>query len=447
MPMCPMCQRQFGTASIDIHVKQCYQKRLQQWEAQHPSERGPRPVMPVKRGAQQERQQHLQDGMPAFLIGDEEPQHRMTQQQMAGSHWKQQDSPFAGLGAHFDRNYDGFRKFGNGIGTAAPNPEQSSIPRNRNGVAPSKIPKKSTASFEFGGYELPEGAPSFNAGCRFCGRNFATDRLPKHESVCQERPDKKKKKVFNAKKQVLGDLAREAMQAKQNNRYASNHGPSRKADWRQQHEEFQAAMRAARGAGGGGHGGGWSQHPQRQQQLRSTKNSVPQKKNMPNMNFYDDTYDDDESGFSYGHGAGFGQPSSMKKKPIMKSNPGAFRECVVPGMGGMGGGMGGMGGMSRGGGRGGISARDARVSQSTRPVMKSNPSAFRECMVPGSTGGGFGGGGGGDVVVAPPRRAGGGRGGMVGGGGGGGGGGRIGNSNECSADNPMMFGRGQRFGF
>ena len=51
MKLCPLCGQMFGSASIDIHVPQCHDKAVRRWEQLPPRERGPRPAMPVKRGA------------------------------------------------------------------------------------------------------------------------------------------------------------------------------------------------------------------------------------------------------------------------------------------------------------------------------------------------------------------------------------------------------------
>jgi hypothetical protein len=44
--VCYLCGQQFGTASIGIHVPQCYQKKLSQWQKSDPGIRGPKPKHP-----------------------------------------------------------------------------------------------------------------------------------------------------------------------------------------------------------------------------------------------------------------------------------------------------------------------------------------------------------------------------------------------------------------
>ncbi|KAL7701199.1 zinc-finger of a C2HC-type/Double zinc ribbon [Lotmaria passim] len=44
--VCYLCGQQFGSASIGIHIPQCYQKKLSQWEKSDPAVRGPKPKHP-----------------------------------------------------------------------------------------------------------------------------------------------------------------------------------------------------------------------------------------------------------------------------------------------------------------------------------------------------------------------------------------------------------------
>ncbi|KAG5480977.1 hypothetical protein LSCM1_06651 [Leishmania martiniquensis] len=44
--VCYLCGQQFGSASIGIHIPQCYQKKLSQWEVADPAIRGPKPKHP-----------------------------------------------------------------------------------------------------------------------------------------------------------------------------------------------------------------------------------------------------------------------------------------------------------------------------------------------------------------------------------------------------------------
>eukprot|EP00758_Cryptobia_borreli_P007157 Tbor_TRINITY_DN5253_c1_g2::TRINITY_DN5253_c1_g2_i2::g.16043::m.16043 len=44
--VCYLCGQQFGTASLGIHVPQCYTKKTRQWEAGNPDTRGKKPKHP-----------------------------------------------------------------------------------------------------------------------------------------------------------------------------------------------------------------------------------------------------------------------------------------------------------------------------------------------------------------------------------------------------------------
>ena len=49
--VCNLCGQQFGTASLNIHQPQCYEKKLTEWERADPGKRGPRPKDPAVTGA------------------------------------------------------------------------------------------------------------------------------------------------------------------------------------------------------------------------------------------------------------------------------------------------------------------------------------------------------------------------------------------------------------
>eukprot|EP01004_Peranema_trichophorum_P002228 NODE_1323_length_2011_cov_40.238877_g1110_i1.p1 GENE.NODE_1323_length_2011_cov_40.238877_g1110_i1~~NODE_1323_length_2011_cov_40.238877_g1110_i1.p1 ORF type:complete len:580 (+),score=175.94 NODE_1323_length_2011_cov_40.238877_g1110_i1:70-1809(+) len=91
--------------------------------------------------------------------------------------------------------------------------------------------------------------------CPQCGRNFREDRLDKHVKICYK-VFCSKPKVFNSKKQRLDPEAAKLL--KQNERTEKTKKPSapKKEEplkalpkWKQQHEDFQNALRCARGLG------------------------------------------------------------------------------------------------------------------------------------------------------------------------------------------------------
>ncbi|XP_016991924.1 uncharacterized protein LOC108053717 [Drosophila rhopaloa] len=99
-------------------------------------------------------------------------------------------------------------------------------------------------------------APEGTALCRFCGRHFNTDRLQKHEAVCQ-RMVSTKRKIFDASKQrVVGTEAESFNKKSKGNRSKSTYTSAaqqkglttgvKKNNWRQKHEEFIQSIRAAK---------------------------------------------------------------------------------------------------------------------------------------------------------------------------------------------------------
>ncbi|KAH8414206.1 hypothetical protein KR215_000284 [Drosophila sulfurigaster] len=105
----------------------------------------------------------------------------------------------------------------------------------------------------------PEGTSS----CRYCGRHFNTDRLGKHEEVCQ-RTMNTKRKIFDASKQRVKGTDNEKYSKQQQRqrqqpslpRSQSTYSSAaqqqglrtgvKKSNWRKQHEEFIQAIRAAK---------------------------------------------------------------------------------------------------------------------------------------------------------------------------------------------------------
>ncbi|XP_041565674.1 uncharacterized protein LOC108148283 isoform X2 [Drosophila elegans] len=99
-------------------------------------------------------------------------------------------------------------------------------------------------------------APEGTALCRFCGRHFNTDRLQKHEAVCQ-RMVSTKRKVFDASKQRIVGTDAEKFGKKSKGRSSQSTYSSaaqqkglttgvKKSNWRKQHEEFIQSIRAAK---------------------------------------------------------------------------------------------------------------------------------------------------------------------------------------------------------
>ncbi|KAH8344016.1 hypothetical protein KR084_003159 [Drosophila pseudotakahashii] len=104
--------------------------------------------------------------------------------------------------------------------------------------------------------ETMSAAPEGTATCRHCGRHFNTDRLGKHEAVCQ-RMITTKRKIFDASKQrVEGTEAEKFNKKPKGNRTRSTYSSAaqqkglstgvKKNNWRKKHEEFIQSIRAAK---------------------------------------------------------------------------------------------------------------------------------------------------------------------------------------------------------
>jgi len=99
-------------------------------------------------------------------------------------------------------------------------------------------------------------APEGTAVCRHCGRHFNTDRLGKHEAVCQ-RMMSNKRKIFDASKQrIEGTEAEKYNKKPKGTRTRTTYSSAaqqkglttgvKKNNWRKKHEEFIQSIRAAK---------------------------------------------------------------------------------------------------------------------------------------------------------------------------------------------------------
>jgi len=80
--------------------------------------------------------------------------------------------------------------------------------------------------------------------CSICGRNFASERLPKHEKVCAKATNSKRK-VFDTRKHR--SVGTEFEKYVESGKYLEEPKKRPKADWRAQHENFIKAIRYAKG--------------------------------------------------------------------------------------------------------------------------------------------------------------------------------------------------------
>ena len=84
--------------------------------------------------------------------------------------------------------------------------------------------------------------------CRFCGRKFGLDRLPKHESIC-EKASKKKVKVFDARKmRMIGtDAAQYIKKVEADEKKGKPKRPD-SSKYKLEHQKLINQLKAARGA-------------------------------------------------------------------------------------------------------------------------------------------------------------------------------------------------------
>ncbi|KEG14211.1 hypothetical protein DQ04_00571060 [Trypanosoma grayi] len=186
--ICPLCQQGFGSASINIHIPQCYEKAVKRWRL---NPVGPMPVMP----------------------------------------------------------------------SLGPSPRQNggkqimTCSARGNGVSGARSLRQQT-----GFADVPEFAEeNMNLHpCSHCGRKFLFDRITYHESVCK---GDVKRRVFNSRKQRAVEDGGDS----NDGGFGMSYGKKKKGlkssaggtglsagiprtRWREQHREFQEAMRAARNA-------------------------------------------------------------------------------------------------------------------------------------------------------------------------------------------------------
>ncbi|XP_042236529.1 atrophin-1-like isoform X3 [Homarus americanus] len=85
------------------------------------------------------------------------------------------------------------------------------------------------------------------SSCKVCGRNFATDRLEKHETICAKskaKSKKRKNKVFDPVK--MRTKGTEAEKYISRGKHLEELPKPKKKDWKKQHEDFIATIRAAK---------------------------------------------------------------------------------------------------------------------------------------------------------------------------------------------------------
>ncbi|XP_026314907.1 zinc finger C2HC domain-containing protein 1C isoform X2 [Hyposmocoma kahamanoa] len=98
--------------------------------------------------------------------------------------------------------------------------------------------------------QLAPGQAGNGVACAVCGRHFAADRIAKHEEICRRTANAKKRKPFDALKHRLqGTEAEQFIGKIKKQQTTSSTKISSKAinsTWRQKHDDFIKAIRAAK---------------------------------------------------------------------------------------------------------------------------------------------------------------------------------------------------------
>lgn len=77
--------------------------------------------------------------------------------------------------------------------------------------------------------------------CKFCGRSFNPESLIKHTKVCQSRPDKKKRKVFDSKKARVVDEEQEMLERAES-KPEGRKAAKKVAKWKLQSAQLRSAI-------------------------------------------------------------------------------------------------------------------------------------------------------------------------------------------------------------
>ena len=90
--------------------------------------------------------------------------------------------------------------------------------------------------------------PSILLPCAICARTFAPQSLEKHIKICEKTVIKKRKPFDSAKQRIQGTELEEFLPKQENKRsYQEERIGKSKSTWKQTHDEFLRAIRAARG--------------------------------------------------------------------------------------------------------------------------------------------------------------------------------------------------------
>nr|XP_027219651.1 zinc finger C2HC domain-containing protein 1A-like isoform X1 [Penaeus vannamei]XP_027219652.1 zinc finger C2HC domain-containing protein 1A-like isoform X1 [Penaeus vannamei] len=103
--------------------------------------------------------------------------------------------------------------------------------------------------------EFPDDGPSTLLPCTICNRTFNPQALDRHRRVCEKLSTKKRKTFDSTKQRVEGLDVSPTAAGRGKGDSKSSHPPKNKSKWREKHQEFLRAIRAARGAPNDGENG------------------------------------------------------------------------------------------------------------------------------------------------------------------------------------------------
>ena len=126
-----------------------------------------------------------------------------------------------------------------------PGPQQKSAPQKQAAQQPKPVVKEAAEE------EAPKPrapTPEGMTRCSYCERSFMSDRVEKHMNVCQQNPAKSQRKVMDGTAlRTKGTEFEKAMKkATQKGGPGSQIRPAPKKDWRAQHDQLMATVKAAR---------------------------------------------------------------------------------------------------------------------------------------------------------------------------------------------------------
>jgi len=249
---CWICGKGFGTASLKFHIKSCQQKWEIEQEKRPKNQRRPCPQPPrglmdlmekggnvthadIQKANQQAFDQYDKESLyPCQNCGrtfgyDQLQRHKKVCTADRPMNKLNRAEPPARAGGEMGQRPAMARAapartgMGGGGGYGGPSPADS-MPIGGGGK------KASSYAYDQMDDAYDDGGAVNTAPCRKCGRNFAEDRLAKHEKICKVNAKPKKVKMFH---KPITDKEKAKMDAVK----------AKTSKWREQHNDFVQAMK------------------------------------------------------------------------------------------------------------------------------------------------------------------------------------------------------------